>query len=138
MSDNVNHPKHYQPRFKSRTIECIEFSRLMPFSLGNAFKYIWRAGSKGGKKKAIEDLEKAKWYLNDFRQHNTVYGQYPTLDVHREMEPIFAILVPEDTIRYDMLVKIAMFGKTDFSDTIWQNLRLEVLAEAERTKNAED
>ena len=59
MEDNVNHPKHYQPRFKPRAIECIEFSRLMPFSLGNAFKYIWRWKHKNGS----EDLDKAKWYL---------------------------------------------------------------------------
>jgi hypothetical protein len=32
----------------------------MSFNLGNALKYIWRADLKG---KAIEDLKKAKWYL---------------------------------------------------------------------------
>jgi hypothetical protein len=33
----------------------------MNFSLGNAIKYIWRAGLKNN---AIEDLEKARWYLD--------------------------------------------------------------------------
>jgi hypothetical protein len=34
----------------------------MNFNLGNAIKYIWRAGLKGN---AIEDLQKAVFYLND-------------------------------------------------------------------------
>jgi hypothetical protein len=32
----------------------------MSFCLGNAIKYIWRADLKGG----IEDLEKARWYID--------------------------------------------------------------------------
>jgi len=36
----------------------------MNFNLGNAVKYIWRAGSKSPDK-LIEDLEKARWYLTD-------------------------------------------------------------------------
>jgi len=34
----------------------------MNFNLGNAMKYIWRAGSKDS---LIEDLKKARWYLDD-------------------------------------------------------------------------
>ena len=42
----------------------------MDFNLGNVLKYIWRHGQKkrdneGVLEKAIEDLEKASWYLND-------------------------------------------------------------------------
>jgi hypothetical protein len=33
----------------------------MNFCLGNALKYIWRADLKGD---AIEDLQKAAWYIN--------------------------------------------------------------------------
>jgi hypothetical protein len=58
MSDNVNHPKHYT---QVEGHECIDFSRHMTFVLGNAFKYLWRARNKNG----IEDLKKARWYLND-------------------------------------------------------------------------
>lgn len=51
-------------------IECIDVVRNMPFWKGNAIKYIWRAGLKQevGKSdvtKEIEDLEKAKWYIQD-------------------------------------------------------------------------
>ena len=57
----VNHPKHYANGV-STTVECIMFTRNMSFDLGNAFKYIWRAGHKDDFK---QDLEKAMWYLRD-------------------------------------------------------------------------
>lgn len=56
----VNHPKHYNKHPSG--IECIEITRHVNFNRGNAVKYIWRAGDKGNE---IEDLEKAKWYLED-------------------------------------------------------------------------
>ena len=63
--DVVNHPGHYQPRFASRPIECIDVTRHMGFCDGNAFKYVWRAGKKGDPGKRVEDLKKARWYLTD-------------------------------------------------------------------------
>ena len=62
--DAVNHPKHYAGY--PATVECIDITRHLSFDLGNAVKYVWRAGKKGDKAKAIEDLKKAKWYLNDW------------------------------------------------------------------------
>ena len=64
--DNVNHPKHYMEGPVTRLIECIDITRYLPFSLGNAIKYVWRAGSKGDTDKALEDLDKALWYLDDW------------------------------------------------------------------------
>lgn len=66
--DNVNHPKHYTSHPSG--IECIEITRHYCFAIGNAIKYLWRAGLKveeglTNKQKEIEDLEKAKWYIND-------------------------------------------------------------------------
>ncbi len=59
-SDMINHPKHYN--FGSiEAITVIEDWKL-GFCLGNAIKYISRAGKKN-KSSEIEDLEKAKWYL---------------------------------------------------------------------------
>lgn len=63
MADAVNHPAHYAPIFESNQIECIDIARHLDFCRGNAFKYVWRAGLKGGPEKAIEDLEKAKFYM---------------------------------------------------------------------------
>ena len=58
MNDPVNHPKHYVNHPSG--VECIQITEHMNFCLGNAMKYIWRADLKGG----IEDLEKARWYVN--------------------------------------------------------------------------
>lgn len=60
MSENVTHPKHYN----QGKIEVIEFleDQALGFHLGNAVKYISRAGKKDPAKE-IEDLEKAVWYL---------------------------------------------------------------------------
>lgn len=57
--DMVNKPPHYKD---ASGIECKEITchRKMPFSLGNAIKYLYRAGSKGD---LLEDLKKAEWYL---------------------------------------------------------------------------
>lgn len=58
--DFVDFPPHY--REHPSGIECIEVVEHMNFCLGNAVKYIWRAGSKHDS--PIEDLKKAAWYLN--------------------------------------------------------------------------
>lgn len=67
--DNVNHPKYYCQHPSG--IECIEIARHYPFAIGNAIKYLWRAGlkkeaNKSDKQKEIEDLRKAMWYINDY------------------------------------------------------------------------
>ena len=59
-NDNIEHPKHYTSHPSG--IECIQITRHMGFNLGNAIKYIWRADLKND---ALEDLEKAVWYLRD-------------------------------------------------------------------------
>ena len=63
--DNVNHPVHYNSNPSG--IECIEVARHYCFSIGNAFKYLWRAGLKDpdNPEKEIEDLKKAIWYIED-------------------------------------------------------------------------
>jgi len=61
-SDSVNHPKHYGGEGSVyETINVIEAWGL-GFHLGNAVKYIARAGKKDPAKEA-EDLKKAVWYL---------------------------------------------------------------------------
>ena len=58
--DPVNHPSHYTDG-KIEVIDCIEDKKL-GFCLGNAVKYIARAGKKDPSKE-IEDLKKAAWYV---------------------------------------------------------------------------
>ena len=60
-NDTVNHPSHYNQH--PAGIECIDVVEHMNFNLGNAIKYIWRAGLKPGST-SIRDLEKAQWYVN--------------------------------------------------------------------------
>lgn len=67
-NDQVNHPKHYTS--DPSGIECIDITRHRNFNVGNAIKYLWRAGlkidaDKSSINKQIEDLEKAVWYLVD-------------------------------------------------------------------------
>lgn len=62
MSEQVNHPKHYggadNPYEAIKVIEAWDLG----FCLGNTVKYISRAGKKETDKN-VQDLEKAKWYL---------------------------------------------------------------------------
>ena len=62
-SDTINHPSHYTFG-KIEVIDVIEDWEL-PYHLGNVVKYVARAGKKN-KDKKIEDLEKAKWYLERY------------------------------------------------------------------------
>jgi hypothetical protein len=59
MTDNVNNPKHYNSHPSG--IQAIQVTEHMNFCLGNAVKYILRCDYKHD---AIEDLEKAVWYIN--------------------------------------------------------------------------
>lgn len=56
--DLVNHPPHYKTHPSG--VECIQITEWFNFCMGNAIKYIWRADEKGT---PIQDLEKAKWYI---------------------------------------------------------------------------
>ncbi len=58
--DSVNYPKHYLEHPSG--IECIEVAEHFNFCIGNAIKYLWRAGLKTDN--PIEDLKKAAWYVN--------------------------------------------------------------------------
>lgn len=80
--DVVNHPPHYTS--DKSGVECIQITRHRTFNIGNAIKYLWRAGLKDGygegimsmnintgkltnsaDRHQIEDLRKAIWYIED-------------------------------------------------------------------------
>lgn len=75
MNDNVNHPAHYTDE-KIEVIDFIEDKKL-GYHLGNAVKYISRAGKKDPDK-YIEDLQKAVWYLQREIKRSTVQMSIPT------------------------------------------------------------
>lgn len=70
MIDPVNHPPHYA----NGKIEVIDFieDKQLGFHLGNAVKYIARAGKKDPEK-TNEDLQKAIWYINRYISH--IWGE---------------------------------------------------------------
>ena len=69
----IDHPHHYNWLKNKCGIEVIDITRHLDFDLGNAIKYILRAGKKpivtennvDFNKAAIQDLNKAIWYIND-------------------------------------------------------------------------
>ncbi|MEW1546902.1 DUF3310 domain-containing protein [Streptomyces tsukubensis] len=60
-NDMVHHPSHYTSHPSG--VECIQVTEHMNFNLGNALKYIWRAGLKGVGR-TVQDLEKARFYID--------------------------------------------------------------------------
>jgi hypothetical protein len=74
MSDNVNHPSHYT-QGKVECIDAIEAATVKKTGLdavctANIIKYIWRCEDKNG----LEDLKKARWYLDRMIEHNEQKG----------------------------------------------------------------
>ena len=72
ISDSVNHPQHYT-QGKYETIEVIESitgEHYRGYLVGNIIKYLTRYNLKNG----LEDLEKAKWYLEELI-HTEEVGQ---------------------------------------------------------------
>ncbi len=69
--DQVNHPLHYTS--DPSGIEAIQITRHRNFNIGNAFKYLWRAGLKD-EARTIQDLEKAIFYIKD--EINRLEGKY--------------------------------------------------------------
>ena len=70
--DNVNHPHHYTSHPSG--VECIDITEHYDFCVGNAIKYLWRAGLKVESgythvEKELEDLRKAVWYINRKIKH---------------------------------------------------------------------
>lgn len=57
--DAINGPSHYNKHPSG--IECIVITQHFNFNIGNAIKYLWRAGLKND---LLEDLKKARWYVD--------------------------------------------------------------------------
>ena len=85
MSNNVDHPNHYQSESGLEVIDVIkaftsELSGEEAFCIGNAIKYVCRYSKKNG----TEDLEKAKWYIDraiSIRKTEFLKTPDPTADV---------------------------------------------------------
>lgn len=71
MNDPVNHPAHYTS--DPSGVECITITRHRNFNVGNAIKYLWRAGLKD-EGKTVEDLKKAIFYIQDEIKRLEAFG----------------------------------------------------------------
>lgn len=67
----VDHPTHYTSHPSG--VEAIEICETLAFNVGNAIKYVFRAGLKGD---VGEDLRKALWYLQRELQRMRVIGTF--------------------------------------------------------------
>jgi len=75
MHDPVNKPKHYTSHPSG--IDCIQITEHMGFNLGNALKYIWRCDLK---QDDVEDLRKARWYIEREIAKRTKVGTFGIVD----------------------------------------------------------
>jgi hypothetical protein len=60
MAAEIEHPKHYNSH--PAGVECITVVEAFNFNVGNAIKYLWRAGLKADADQ-LDDLRKALWYV---------------------------------------------------------------------------
>lgn len=72
MASKIDHPVHYNSHPSG--VECIDIAEHHNFNVGNAIKYIWRAGIKKEQglsdlEKELEDIDKAIWYLTRHRNN---------------------------------------------------------------------
>ena len=116
VPDMVNHPSHYTEGPSLGKLECLDVTRWMPFTLGNAFKYTWRAGKKNPAY-FVEDLRKARFYLVEWK------GLLPWRVALYNGNP----------------VSIAMFLKSDFRQwEPWRYRALRAIAEGSVEKALEE
>lgn len=78
--EKIDHPSHYMAHPSG--VECITITEHMGFCVGNAIKYLWRAGLKGP---TLEDLKKARWYID--REIQRVEAQEKSSQMSDPMSP---------------------------------------------------
>lgn len=87
--ENISHPSHYTWLKDKCGIEVIDITRHLDFDLGNAIKYILRAGKKpiinenlsdDFLRAAIQDLKKALFYIND--KIDMLENEYKSFNKH--------------------------------------------------------
>ena len=97
MADPVNHPKHYTSHPSG--VEAIEVCQHLNFCIGNAVKYLFRAGKKDP---VLQDLQKAAWYLRHFqtlhRMEDSIFTPYRSVEKVLNAEPDGSVL--KDVLTY--------------------------------------
>lgn len=111
--DLINHPQHYVGQ--SVVIEPIVYCEKLPFCLGNALKYVFRAGHKDGSSE-LQDLKKARWYLG--RYLNSVC---PFEEEDTEQEEFFEFAKKTFTFSQSKLLYFVAVNAENFAD-MWERL----------------
>lgn len=94
----VNKPSHYNSHPSG--LECIQFTTHMNFNLGNAFKYLWRAGLKGSIK---VDLSKALYYLKAERNRLDDYHSVQVLSRDKVFDHLDDVLVHFESMQAEVM-----------------------------------
>lgn len=110
MNDNVNHPSHYQGKNGLEVIDVIDnfvgdLRGEKAVCMGNVIKYILRHTKKNG----VEDLLKARWYLDRLIS----YYDGPSGD-EKEV-PILELLIPDKTCADDVYMRLLNFTSMEAS-----------------------
>ena len=121
--ESVNHPSHYN----TGSIEVIDFIEDLGldigFCLGNAIKYISRAGKKD-KEKTVEDIKKAQWYLSRWLDamrkevQESMYIEYSgprKISVYR--------YIAEQKLSYRLGYAIDQISQSTYADTVADHVR---------------
>lgn len=90
MNDVINSPAHYNSHKSG--VEAIEICEHLDFCLGNAVKYLFRAGHKDP---IVQDLRKAAWYLRrmiDRKRSRATFGIERALTKVLANEPVGSVL----------------------------------------------
>ena len=85
MSEQVNHPAHYQGKMEciDAMVEVFGPEKVEDFCEINAFKYLWRAGEKEGNSEE-QDMAKARWYTRKRIDLFCERHQYTTSEKERQ------------------------------------------------------
>lgn len=99
--DMVNSPKHYTGY--SMVVEPIIICKELSFCIGNAVKYIVRAGLKGAPEKELEDYKKAGYYITAGATESISETALQVFNIVKDAFPedkrhIIELLLNEDTM----------------------------------------
>jgi len=106
----VHNPAHYNA--SASGVECITIAEHLGFNLGNAFKYVWRAGLKADP--IVQDLDKALWYVRRERARrasNSAFGMYAPLSAHKAMRDV--IVAEGSNLRTAALMALVSAAESD-------------------------
>ena len=93
-------PKYYRPK-QGSDCTCFDIAKRCNFAWGNVIKYLWRWREKNG----LEDLRKARWYVQEAKQTPAAWQGYR--DLEQEIDCITRSMIANATDKVGILEGIA-------------------------------